>query len=72
VLSWSANGHVIAFGSGTGIYLLDTETWKVRLQATVPDESLLPLCCCISPDAKRIAVQLRDSETNHIGIVGIR
>ena len=72
VMSWSANGHVIAFGSGSGIYLLETDTWKVRLQATVPDESLLPLCCCISPDAKRIAVQLRDTETNHIGVVGIR
>jgi Tol biopolymer transport system component len=72
VMSWSANGDVIAFGSGTGICLLDTDTWKVRLQANVPDESLLPLCCCISPDAKHIAVQLRDTETNHIGIVAIR
>jgi hypothetical protein len=71
-ISWSKDGGLIAFGSETAVYALDTLTWKIREVAEVQDGTLLPLVCCISPDAKKIAVQVRDGETNHIGIATVR
>jgi hypothetical protein len=71
-ISWSKDGELIAFGSETAVYTLDTLTWKIREVAEVQDGTLLPLVCCISPDAKKIAVQVRDGETNHIGIATVR
>jgi hypothetical protein len=71
-ISWSRDGHLIAFGSENSIFVLDTQSWKIRTVATSPDGTLLPLCCCISPNASRIAVQIRQAETNHIGIATIR
>ena len=70
-ISWSKDGGLITFGSETAVYALDTLTWKVREVAEVQDGRLLPLVCCISPDAKQIAVQVRDGETNHIGIATV-
>lgn len=67
-ISWSRSGSVITFGADNAIFVLDTITWKARKVASVTAGELLPLCCCISPDEKRIAVEVRHSETNHIAI----
>jgi len=71
-ISWSSDGQSIAFGSGESVYVMNTLSWKIQPIASVHDGSLLPLCCCISPDAKQIAVQVRVAETNHIGVVSLR
>jgi Tol biopolymer transport system component len=67
-ISWSRSGSVITFGADNAIFVLDTITWKAHKVASVTAGELLPLCCCISPDEKRIAVEVRHSETNHIAI----
>lgn len=68
-ISWSAKGSVITFGADRLIFALDTNTWKSLSIATVTNGELLPLTCCVSPDEKSVAIQIRDTETNHIGIV---
>jgi len=70
-ISWSRSGSMISFGAGGGVYVIDTTGWKVRKVASVSVGELLPLCCCISPDEKRIAVVVRHNETNHIAIASL-
>ena len=67
-ISWSRSGSVITFGADNAIFVLDTITWKSHKVASITAGELLPLCCCISPDEKRIAVEVRTTETNHIAI----
>lgn len=67
-ISWSNDGSLIAFGSENAVCVIDTDEWHTRRVASVSDGELLPLCCCISPDRMRIAVQVRTSSTNHVGI----
>ena len=71
-ISWSKDGGLIAFGSQTAVNVLDTLTWKVREVAEVHVGALLPLVCCISPNSSHVAVQVRDGETNHIGVAAVR
>ncbi|MEY3764935.1 MAG: hypothetical protein RLZ42_1595, partial [Armatimonadota bacterium] len=59
-------------GSQTAVNVLDTLTWKVSEVAEVQVGALLPLVCCFSPDSNHVAVQVRDGETNHIGIAAVR
>ncbi|MFM7188436.1 MAG: DUF3748 domain-containing protein [Armatimonadota bacterium] len=67
-ISWSRSGSAITFGADNAVFVIDTVLWKVRKVATVTAGELLPLCCCISPDEKRIAVEIRLNESNHIAI----
>lgn len=68
-ISWSRSGSMIAFGAGNDVYILSTTNWKVQKVATLSHGEILPLCCCVSPDEKRIALVVRCNETNHIAIV---
>lgn len=70
-ISWSRSGSMISFGAGSAVYVIDTAGWKVRKVASALVGELLPLCCSISPDEKRIAVVVRENETNHIAIAAL-
>ena len=71
-ISWSKDGGLISFGSENSVYVLDTLTWRLKVVAEVRAGALLPLVCSISPNSNHVAVQVRDGETNHIGIAAVR
>lgn len=68
-LSWSPDGTWIAVCAGNDVMSISTDRWSVQRIGHANSGEIMPLCCCISPNSKRVACLIREQDTNHIAIL---